>query len=65
MNKAQKRAWLNFAISLAGILIGAAVFTFIKVNEIRISSTEIRSLIWQREWEAASHMLGRDVVLVI
>ena len=34
MNEAQKRAWFYFVISLAGILIGAAVITFIKVNEL-------------------------------
>ena len=36
MNRAQKRAWFYFAISLAGILIGATVITFIKVNELDI-----------------------------
>jgi len=34
MNRAQKKTWFYCAISLAGILIGAAVITFIKVNEL-------------------------------
>jgi len=36
MNKAQKRTWLNFAISLATILISAVVITYIRQNEINI-----------------------------
>ena len=36
MNKAQKRTWLCFAISLATILISAVVITYIRQNEINI-----------------------------
>ena len=36
MNKAQKRTWLCFAISLATILIAAAVIAFIRINKIDI-----------------------------
>lgn len=36
MNKAQKRAWFCFAISLATILIAAAVIAFIRINQIDI-----------------------------
>ena len=36
MNKAQKRTWFSFAISLATILIAAAVIAFIRLNEIDI-----------------------------
>ena len=36
MNKAQKRTWLCFAISLATILIAAAVIAFIRINQIDI-----------------------------
>ncbi len=34
MNKAQKRTWLCFAISLATILIAAIVTAFIRINQI-------------------------------
>ena len=36
MNKAQKRTWLCFAISLATIIIAAVVITYIRQNEINI-----------------------------
>jgi predicted Na+-dependent transporter len=36
MNKAQKRTWLSFAISLATILISAVVITYIRQSEINI-----------------------------
>jgi hypothetical protein len=36
MNKAQKRTWLNFAISLATLVISAAVIAYIWRNEINI-----------------------------
>ena len=36
MNKAQKRTWLCFAISLATILITAIVTAFIRINQIDI-----------------------------
>ena len=36
MNKAQKRTWFSFAISLATILISAVVITYIRQNEINI-----------------------------
>ena len=44
MNRAQKRAWFWFAISLAGILIGAAVITFIKVNELDMRNASDRTV---------------------
>ncbi len=37
MNKAQKRTWFCFAISLATILIAAIVTAFIRINQIDIS----------------------------
>ena len=36
MNRAQKRTWLNFAISLATLVISAAVIVYIQRNEINI-----------------------------
>lgn len=36
MNKAQKRTWFCFAISLATIVIEAAVIVFIRINQIDI-----------------------------
>ena len=36
MNKAQKRTWFSFAISLVTILISAVVITYIRRNEINI-----------------------------
>ena len=36
MNKAQKRTWLSFAISLVTILIAAGVIVFIRINQIDI-----------------------------
>ncbi len=36
MNKAQKRAWLNFSVSCLTILIAAAVFIFISLKQIDI-----------------------------
>jgi len=42
MNKAQKRTWLCFGISLATILIAAAVIAFIRINQIDIYEPTIR-----------------------
>ena len=42
MNKAQKRTWLCFAISLATILITAAVIAFIRINQIDIYEPTMR-----------------------
>ena len=39
MNKAQKRTWLNFAISLATLVISAVVIAYILRNEINIYDT--------------------------
>ncbi|MHC4455812.1 MAG: hypothetical protein ACYS0I_01790 [Planctomycetota bacterium] len=39
MNKAQKRTWLSFGISLATLLIAAAVIAFIRINQIDIYET--------------------------
>jgi hypothetical protein len=36
MNKAQKRTWLSFTVSLLTILIAAAVIVFIRVNQVDI-----------------------------
>ena len=36
MNKAQKRTWFSFAISLATLLISASVIAFIRTNQIDI-----------------------------
>ena len=36
MNKAQKRTWIRFGISLATLLIAVAVIVFIRINEIDI-----------------------------
>lgn len=36
MNKAQKRAWICFAVSLATIVIASAVIAFIRINQIDI-----------------------------
>ena len=36
MNKAQKRTWFCFAISLTTILLAAAVIAFIRINQIDI-----------------------------
>jgi hypothetical protein len=36
MNKAQKRTWLNFAVSLATLVISAAVIAYIRHAEINI-----------------------------
>ena len=51
MNKAQKRTWLCFVISLATLLIAAAVILFIWVNEIDVTAInrtafKIFSLLW-------------------
>lgn len=39
MNKAQKRTWLSLVISLAGISIGAAAVTLIKIWQLDIANT--------------------------
>ena len=36
MNKAQKRAWLNFMVSLATLVISSVVITYVWRNEINI-----------------------------
>ena len=36
MNKAQKRTWFSFVISLATLVISAAVIAFIRINQIDI-----------------------------
>ena len=36
MNKAQKRTWFSFAISLATLLIAAGAIAFIRINQIDI-----------------------------
>jgi len=40
MNKAQKRTWLSLAISLAGISLGAAAITLIKIMQLDIANTD-------------------------
>ena len=45
MNKAQKKAWFYFGISLAGILVGAVVITFMVVNELDISDVNSHATI--------------------
>jgi hypothetical protein len=39
MNKAQKRTWLSLVISLAGISLGAAAVTLIKIMQLDIANT--------------------------
>ena len=39
------------------------VVPFVNLGEKRISSTEIRRLIWNKEWPTASRMLGREVAV--
>ncbi|HUS89704.1 MAG TPA: hypothetical protein VMW91_10185 [Desulfosporosinus sp.] len=43
MNKAQKRTWLCFAISLVTLLIATVVITFIWVNEIDVIDIKTKS----------------------
>ncbi len=43
MNKAQKRTWFCFGISLSTLLIAAVVITFIWVNEIDVIDFQIKS----------------------
>jgi len=51
MNKAQKRAWLCFAVSLSTLLIASVLILFIWVNEIDVTAInrtafKIFSLLW-------------------
>jgi hypothetical protein len=39
MNKAQKRTWISLAISLAGILLGAAAITLIEIMQLDMTNT--------------------------
>ncbi|UCG58778.1 MAG: hypothetical protein JSU70_04540 [Phycisphaerales bacterium] len=40
MNKAQKRTWLCLVISLAGISLGAAAVTLIKIMQLNMANTD-------------------------
>ncbi|MHC4444501.1 MAG: hypothetical protein ACYTF1_12990 [Planctomycetota bacterium] len=44
MNKAQKRTWFNFAISLATLLIGTAIVVFVRIYQIDIYNFESHKL---------------------
>jgi riboflavin kinase/FMN adenylyltransferase len=37
---------------------------FVKIDNIRVSSTEIRTLLWKNEFETATQMLGRKRIFV-
>jgi len=45
MNRAQKRTWLSLAISLAGILLGAAAITLIKIMKLDMANTNHHTIL--------------------